>query len=270
MRIRSERAVRRLSPLASSLRTSLALPEPAPSRVRLALQTPSGPVLEAMVGDARRGRLGSGTGEAAERILELVGALDRHDRRTRGHSERVRGYSRVIGERMGLDDDDLDRLEWAGLLHDVGKLLVPAAILAKRGPLTDAEFAIVQQHPEHGRALVAPLTPWLGDAARAVWEHHERWDGAGYPRGIAEEDISLFARIVSVADAFDVITSTRSYTRRRSRRAARAELVRCAGTQFDPAVVSAFVAGEIGTDRWATTRRAAIRERATPDGSATS
>ena len=134
-----------------------------------------------------------------------------HDRLTRGHSERVRAYTHMVGEELKITGAELDHLRWSALLHDIGKLLVSAEILNKPGKLTDAEFEAIKQHPEFGRELVAPLVGWLGDSARAVWEHHERWDGWGYPRGIAGTDISLAGRIVAVTDAFDVMTSTRSY-----------------------------------------------------------
>ena len=179
-------------------------------------------------------------------MLDLVAALSIHDRTTRGHSERVRAYSRMIGEEMGLSDIELDRLQWAGLLHDVGKLLIPAAILNKPGTLTAEEYEEVCLHPEYGRGMVTPLIPWLGDSARAVWEHHERWDGHGYPAGLAGHDIALAARIVAVADVFDVMTSARSYKTPVSAADARTELARCAGGQFDETIVRAFLNISIG------------------------
>ena len=147
---------------------------------------------------------------------------------------------------------ELDRLQWAGLLHDIGKLLIPDAILNKPGALTAKEYEEVCRHPEYGRGMVAPLVPWLGESARAVWEHHERWDGGGYPSGLAGLDIALSARIVAVADTFDVMTSARSYKAPVSAAEARAELARCAGGQFDPAVVRAFLNISIGRLRLVT------------------
>ena len=237
----TDRLARRLSPLVALLDLTLTFPDRAPSRFRLALRNGSTRQLRLRVDDARRGLIGDTPQKAAERVLELVAALNVHDRITHGHSERVRAYSRTIGEELGLNERELDRLQWAGLLHDVGKLLVPAAILNKAGPLTDSELAIVREHPEHGRNLVTPLTGWLGESSRAVWEHHERWDGRGYPAGLAGTEISLAARIVSVADAFDVMTSARSYKQPISSADARAELARSAGTHFDPTVVRAFL-----------------------------
>ena len=180
-------------------------------------------------------------------MLELVAALSIHDRITRGHSERVRAYSRMLGEELGLGDVELDRLQWAGLLHDIGKLLIPDEILNKPGSLTAEEYEEVCRHPEYGQGMVAPLVPWLGESARAVWEHHERWDGGGYPAGLAgTRHRDLAARIVAVADTFDVMTSARSYKAPVSAAEARAELARCAGGQFDPTVVRAFLNISIG------------------------
>ncbi len=242
----AERLTRRLAPLATLLALSLTFPDRAPPRFRVALRNGSTRQLRDRVAEARQGEVGGTPAEAAERVLDLVAALSVHDRTTRGHSERVRAYSRMIGEEMGLSDIELDRLQWAGLLHDVGKLLIPAAILNKPGTLTAEEYEEVCLHPEYGRGMVTPLIPWLGDSARAVWEHHERWDGRGYPAGLAGHDIALAARIVAVADVFDVMTSARSYKTPVSAADARTELARCAGGQFDEAVVRAFLNISIG------------------------
>jgi hypothetical protein len=228
------------------LALSLTFPDQAPGRFRVALRNGSTRQLRDRIEEARRGELGSTTAEAAERVLELVAALSVHDRTTRGHSERVRAYSRMLGEELGLSDVELDQLQWAGLLHDIGKLLIPDEILNKPGKLTAAEYTEVCLHPQYGRDMVKLLIPWLGDSARAVWEHHERWEGGGYPAGLAGTEIALAARIVNVADTFDVITSARSYKEPVSAALARAELARCAGSQFDPAVVRAFLNISIG------------------------
>jgi hypothetical protein len=241
-----ERVVRRLAPLATLLALSLTFPDRAPPRFRVALRNGSTRQLRDRIEEARQGHLGSTTAEAAERVLELVAALSVHDRTTRGHSERVRAYSRMLGEELGLTDVELDQLQWAGLLHDIGKLLIPDAILNKPGKLTAAEYEEVCLHPQYGRDMVELLIPWLGESARAVWEHHERWEGGGYPAGLAGLDIALAARIVNVADTFDVITSARSYKEPVSAALARAELARCAGGQFDPVVVRAFLNISIG------------------------
>ncbi len=247
-----ERLTRRLAPLATLLALSLTFPDRAPSRFRVALSNSSTHQLHVRIDEARRGVLGNTPSEAAERVLELVAALSMHDRITRGHSERVRAYSRMLGEELGLGEVELDRLQWAGLLHDIGKLLIPDAILNKPGALTAEEYEEVCRHPEYGRGMVAPLVPWLGESARAVWEHHERWDGGGYPSGLAGFDIAISARIVAVADTFDVMTSARSYKAPVSAAEARAELARCSGGQFDPAVVRAFLNISIGRLRLVT------------------
>ncbi len=244
-----ERLARLLLPLTLLLRLTLVFPDQAPNRFALALRTSSTKELERTVAEVKERGLGSSEAEAAENLLVLVAALSDHDRMTRGHSERVRAYSELIGEELQLSEADRSRLRWAGLLHDVGKLYVPEEILNKPGRLTEAEFDIIKKHPEWGAELVAPLADWLGPWADAVGQHHERWDGKGYPNGLAGAEIALAARIVSVADVFDVITSVRSYKGATSATEARIEISKCAGTQFDPAVVRAFLNVGIGRVR---------------------
>lgn len=246
-----DKAARRLLPLASLFGLTLAFPDQAPSRFRLALRNGSTAQLRIRIAEARAGKRSDTPTSAAEHVLELVMALNMHDRLTRGHSERVRAYTQMIGEEMGLNEAELDRIRWSGLLHDIGKLKVSGKILNKPGKLTDDEFATIKLHPEFGRELVAPLLGWLGESARAVWEHHERWDGRGYPQGLSGTDISLAGRIVAVADAYDVITSVRSYKRAIAPADARAELIRCSGAQFDPVVVRAFMNVSLGRLRLA-------------------
>ncbi len=246
-----DRLARRLLPLAALLNLTLAFPDQAPSRFKIAMRTGTTQQLRKVVAEARAGRIGETPAEAAEKLLELVAALSLHDKLTRGHAERVRAYTHMVGQELKITGAELDHLRWSALLHDIGKLLISAEILNKPGKLTDAEFEVVKQHPELGRELVAPLVVWLGDAARAVWEHHERWDGRGYPRGLAGTDISFAGRIVAVTDAFDVMTSARSYKDPISPVAARTELARCAGSQFDAAVVRAFLNVSLGRLRMA-------------------
>lgn len=169
----AQRLTRRFAPLATVLALSLTFPDRAPQRFRLALR--------------------------AAPPANSAAAVRVHDRSTRGHSERVRAFSRTLGEELGLGPVEIDQLQWAALLHDIGKLLVPDWILNKPGALTVEESQEVSLHSEHGRIMVDALVPWLGESVRAVWEHHERWDGGGYPAGLAGLDIALAARIVSVA-----------------------------------------------------------------------
>ena len=248
----TERISRRLMPLATLFKLSLAFPDEVPSRFGLALRIGTTAQLQQRIDAAQRGEIADSPGEAAEQLLELVGLLSHHDRLTRGHSERVRAFTHLVAVEMGISGVELDRLRWAALLHDVGKITIPGAILNKPGRLTDEEFETIKTHPTAGKKLVEPLADWLGGSVRAVWEHHERFDGGGYPQGLAGSEIALASRIVCVTDAFDVMTSTRSYKKPMAAEAARAELSRCAGTQFDPAVVRAFIAASIGTTQTAT------------------
>jgi putative nucleotidyltransferase with HDIG domain len=241
---------RRLLPLAALLKLSLAFPDHTPSRFRVALRAGSLGRLQRQVAHVRQHGAGADAGDAAETILELATALNVHDARTRGHSERVRALAELIAVEMRLSSDDRDRLRWAALLHDCGKLLVHTDVLNKKDPLSDEEWEQVRNHPVDGARLAAPLALWLGPWSLAIAEHHERWDGGGYPFGRARQEISLGARIVSVADSFEVMTSARSYQRAVTPDLARSELARQAGHQFDPDVVRAFLAVSIGRLRW--------------------
>ncbi len=238
----THRAAARLIPLAAMLRLALVFPDKAPSRLGVALRAHSPEVLRRAVDRERP--------MAADRdmslLLDLVTALYGHDRLTRAHSERVQGYAALIGTEMGLSAAEAARLSWAALLHDIGKLRVPTEILSKRGRPTEEEWEVLTDHPRAGTEIARPLGAWLGPWLDAVGQHHERWDGGGYPNGLAGTQIGLAARIVAVADAYDVITTARSYKAPLPASAARAELARCAGTQFDPKVVRAFLAIGLG------------------------
>ena len=148
------------------------------------------------------------------------------------------------------------------LLHDIGKIGIPDAILLKPGPLTPAEWKIMRRHPEIGRQLVEKI-PFLSGAVPIVYHHHERWDGTGYPLGLRGEAIPLGARIFAVADAFDAMTFDRPYSRAISFEAARAEIERCAGTHFDPAVVATFVT--IPLETFASIRHGSLLDRSAAD-----
>jgi putative nucleotidyltransferase with HDIG domain len=245
-----ERQCRRLLPLATLLRLSMIFPDKAPSRFGVALRAGTVKNLEERVVEMRGRGVDDEPSRAAEQILELVGALGVHDRATRGHAERVRAYADLLGAQLELSQDDRDRLRWAALLHDVGKVAVPTEVLNKPGKPDDDEWAILHRHPEEGAKLAAPLRHWLGEWADTIGQHHERWDGLGYPRGLKGEEISRGARIVAVADSFEVMTAARSYKRPMDVKAARQELTNGAGTQFDPAMVRAFLNISLGRIRW--------------------
>ena len=232
---------RRLLPLGALLELSLVFPDQAPSRFQVALRTGTVESLVERLRVMREAEQAPSTQEAAEILLRLAAALSVHDRITRGHAERVRAYSYLLGSQLSLSQDELDRLNWAALLHDVGKLQVSPEILNKTGRPTEEEWEILRRHPSHGETLVAPLRTWLGEWVEAVGHHHERWDGTGYPRGLAGAEIPRAGRIVAIADTFDVLTSRRSYKEPTTTADARAEIVRCAGAQFDPRYVRTFV-----------------------------
>jgi len=247
--ILGERIARPLLPLASLLKMSLLFPDQAPSRFAVAWRSGSTRQLDRYVHGLDDGVHREPVTAAVE-ILTLVTALSSHHRKTRGHSERVRAYTDLIADELRLPPGDRDRLRWSALLHDVGKITVHVDILDKAGTPSEAEWEILRQHPLEGQRILEPLREWLGEWGLAVAQHHENFDGTGYPFGISGEQISLGARIVSVADAFEVMTSTRSYKSPLSPSAARQELTRCAGTQFDPAIVRAFLGISVGRQRW--------------------
>jgi putative nucleotidyltransferase with HDIG domain len=172
-------------------------------------------------------------------LKALTAALETRDSETHGHSERVVTYSLRLGREYGLNSDEMKALEFGSLLHDIGKIGVPDSILRKPAKLTDEEWVRMREHPLHGQQILRGIE-FLQGAARVVAQHHEKWDGTGYPLGLRAEDIDICARIFAVADAFDAITSDRVYRRGKSYEAAAQELDDWAGRQFDPKVVEAF------------------------------
>ena len=235
-----ERGVRRLTPLATLLRLTLVFPDQAPSRFKIARTAANpGRLAELAVGSDQRST-------AAAQVLALMAQLSRHDKLTRGHSERVRVFSDLIADELGIIGPDRDKLRWAALVHDIGKISVPAAVLNKKGRPDPVEWAQIQGHPAAGEAYAGPLFGWLGPWAGAITEHHERWDGTGYPRRIGGNDLTLGGRVVAVADAYETMTAARSYKKALSVEAARRELTNCSGKQFDPDVVRAFLLIGVG------------------------
>ncbi len=173
-------------------------------------------------------------------LQTLTAAIDAKDRYTCGHSERVAHLAVRLAERVEMAADAVERLRISGLVHDIGKIGVPESVLSKPGRLTDAEFEQIKKHPEIGVRILRGL-PQLSDVLPGVLHHHERWDGAGYPHRLAGEQIPLPARLLAVADAFDAMSSTRTYRAALPRTAVLEEIRRCAGAQFDPALAREFV-----------------------------
>ncbi len=171
-------------------------------------------------------------------VLDLAEAVDLRFSGSARHSETVGRYAELMARELGLSEQRVGRVRLAGLLHDIGKAGIPNAILAKPGKLTEEEFAIIRQHPELGARILDH--PTLADVQAWVAAHHERPDGAGYPLGLSGAELPLEARIVAVADAYEAMTSDRSYRAAIGHERAHAELLRCAGSQFDEVVVRAF------------------------------
>ncbi len=184
-------------------------------------------------------------------VAELLASIRAHDPYTASHGERVAAYAQAIAQALGLTQSDQQEIHWVALLHDIGKLHVPSAILNKPTALDVGELAQMRRHPQEGATLLADVgLPKLG---MLVCQHHERMDGRGYPEAMIGHAIHLHARIVSVADVFDAMTTDRSYQPAVPQRAAEAELRRVAGTQLDADAVEAFIlsrARERARRRW--------------------
>lgn len=191
-------------------------------------------------------------------LKALVQALETRDFETHGHSERVVTFSLRLGYELGLEKEAMRDLELGALLHDIGKIGVPDAVLRKPAKLNEDEWAKMKLHPQHGQKILRNI-PFLEGASRIVAQHHERWDGGGYPFGLRGEDIDIGARIFAVVDAFDAMVSDRVYRKGCSYQDALEELERCAGTQFDPMIVEAFKA--IPKDDWEILRQRSLMEK---------
>ncbi len=176
-----------------------------------------------------------------ETIRTLATAIDAKDPYTRGHSERVSSYSMAIARALGLDSDQVFRVRIAAILHDVGKLGIRDNILNKPGGLTDAEYTVMRRHPEIGSQIMAPIR-MLKDIIPGIRNHHETWDGTGYPDKLKGDEIPLVARIIGVADTFDAMTTTRPYQSPHPLEYVVAKMRSMAGSRFDPQVVQAFLA----------------------------
>ena len=170
----------------------------------------------------------------------LTASIDAKDPYTCGHSRRVAYMSKMLAEAYGLETKIVDRIHIAGLVHDVGKIGIPEAILRKPGKLTDEEFDIIKRHPDIGARILRDI-PHFEDVLPGVLYHHERYDGRGYPRGLEGEGIPLFGRIIAVADSFDAMSSTRQYRRAMPREKVLEEIRNGAGTQFDPEMAKVFL-----------------------------
>lgn len=174
-------------------------------------------------------------------IDAMIKALEAKDFYTRGHSQRVTLYSMAIAEELGVKGQELENLYRASVLHDLGKIGVREAVLNKPGKLTEEEFADIVRHPETAVGILEPI-PFFHPLLPAILHHHERFDGKGYPSRLAGKNIPLASRIMTIADTFDAMTSTRAYRQALPIADAIAEIRRCSGTQFDPDIVPAFLA----------------------------
>jgi HD-GYP domain-containing protein (c-di-GMP phosphodiesterase class II) len=183
---------------------------------------------------------GDRSGKSHDAVASLVSALNAKDPTTRDHTERCSWYATELARDLGLNEEATSILELASLLHDIGKLVVPDEVLGKPGPLDSDEWELMRKHPSSARHILSQMDS-VSDAVPAIVHHHERYDGTGYPDGLAGEDIPLASRILTVTDAFDAMTSDRPYRQAMPIEEALEELKSNASTQFDPDIVEAFV-----------------------------
>jgi len=173
----------------------------------------------------------------------LVAALDAREHETGLHSKRVACHTLVLARRFTGDSEHLRQVYWGSLLHDLGKIGIPDAILLKAGPLTEPEWQVMRKHPEIGQHILSAVS-FLAEASEIVLNHEERFDGQGYPRGLVGDEIPLWARLFAVIDTLDAITSDRAYRQGHSFDTAKEEILHQSGIQFDPLAIEAFIAEE--------------------------
>jgi len=175
-----------------------------------------------------------------ETISSLAFAIDAKDHYTQGHSQKVSSYAALLAEAVGLSEAEVEEVRLAGVLHDIGKVGIPESILNKSGPLNPDEWETMKTHVQYGTRILEPVRG-LGRVQQMVKHHHEFFDGSGYPDGLTGSRIPLGARILAIADAYDTITSDRTYKKARAAEEAFAELERCDSAQFDPDLVEVFI-----------------------------
>ncbi|HAV00259.1 MAG TPA: hypothetical protein DCW47_03575, partial [Lachnospiraceae bacterium] len=208
--------------------------------IYLSLETPEHQRLVHVVAELREARVREAALQEKDRLsreimIALSKAVDAKDHYTNGHSERVAEYAREIARRMGKTENEQEEIYELGLLHDIGKIGIREDIINKESKLTEAEFAEIKKHTVIGWEILKTINeiPWLSKGAR--W-HHERFDGRGYPDGLAGTDIPEEARIICLADSYDAMTSKRSYSSPKAQSEVRKEIIRCSGSQFDPQI----------------------------------
>lgn len=178
--------------------------------------------------------------EVVSSVKTLISVINAKDRYTYGHSERVVLYSRLMADKLNLSKEDKENLIYGAYMHDIGKINIPKEVLMKKMPLTNEEWEMLKQHPENGVEIIKNIDS-LSGAIPIILHHHERYNGKGYPYGLKAEEIPYLARILSVVDSFDAMTSNRPYNKRKTYEEAIEELKKCSGTQFDPEISQAFI-----------------------------
>nr|WP_233493010.1 MULTISPECIES: HD-GYP domain-containing protein [unclassified Meiothermus] len=179
--------------------------------------------------------------EALDSTIEvLVKALDAKDPHTRLHSERVAAIAKDLAKAAGLDESDRRKIEYGARIHDIGKISIPDSILLKPGRLTEEEFEQIKLHPTEGLKLLHPARRYMRDVLPIIRHHHERWDGRGYPDGLAGQETHLWARIVALSDAYEAMTAGRPYVKAKTPEEALREILDLAGSQFDPKLAKLF------------------------------